>query len=269
MTYNYTHYKLHKDPLSLVLCQIRFSKVRRMPEFIPQIHDLLRKEGFPEDFSATVQQVVITPGNKPEITERKQDEFRSKDNQWSLTIGEDMLVLVTTAYDRFEEFANRLKRSLEVIDQIAGIHHGMINRIGLRYVDVIDPPEGKTFKDFLQDSLHGPKSSVFTESNQWLHLESVGRTKLGTMIVRITQNDKGAVLPPDIVMHKPMEQKMQIDAGKVITLVDSDHFVEGAWDYDLDSIMSTTHELHQAINAAWFNDLVTEDALEIWGAKPC
>ena len=71
MNYNYTHYKLHKDPLSLVLCQIRFSKVRRMPEFIPQIHDLLRKEGFPEDVSATVQQVVITPGNKPEITERK------------------------------------------------------------------------------------------------------------------------------------------------------------------------------------------------------
>jgi uncharacterized protein (TIGR04255 family) len=89
------------------------------------------------------------------------------------------------------------------------------------------------------------------------------------MIVRITQNDKGAVLPPDIVMHKPMEQKMQIDAGKVITLIDTDHFVEGAWDYDLDSIMNTTHELHEAINAACFNDLITKDALEIWGAKPC
>lgn len=266
MTYQYPHYKLHKDPLSLVLCQIRFSKVRRMPEFIPQIHDLLRKEGFPEDVSATVQQVVITPGNKPEITERKQDEFRSKDNQWSLTIGEDMLALVTTAYDRFEGFASRLKRSLEVIDQIAEIHHGMINRIGLRYVDVIDVPEGKTYKDFLQTSLHGPISSVFTQSNQWLHLESVGRTQLGTMIVRITQNDKGIVLPPDII-HKPMKHKMQIEAGKIITLVDTDHFVEGAWDYDLDSIMSTTNELHEAINAAWFNDLVTKEALEIWEAE--
>ena len=49
MTYNYTHYKLHQDPLSLVLCQVKFSKVRKIPELIPQIYDLLRKEGFPED----------------------------------------------------------------------------------------------------------------------------------------------------------------------------------------------------------------------------
>lgn len=83
MNYSYNHYKLHNDPLSFVLCQIKFSKVRRMPDFIPHIHDLLRKEGFPEDVSATVQQVVITPGNQPQITTRKQDEFRSKDNQWA------------------------------------------------------------------------------------------------------------------------------------------------------------------------------------------
>lgn len=266
MPYTYNHYKLHDDPLSLVLCQIRFSKVRRMPEFIPQIHDLLRKEGFPEDVSATVQQVVITPGNQPEIIVRKQDEFRSKDNRWSLNISEDMLVLVTTAYDRFEGFANRLKRGLEIVDQVAEIHHGSINRIGLRYVDVIAPRQGETFRNYLQDSLHGPRSSVFTDPKQWLHLESVGRTDIGTMIVRITQNDQGIVLPPDI-MHKPMSHKMKIDPGNVITLVDTDHFVEGSWDYDLESIMNTTNDLHEAINAAWFSDLVTQEALEIWGAE--
>lgn len=265
MSYNYNHYKLHNDPLSLVLCQIRFSKVRRMPEFIPQIHDLLRKEGFPEDVSATVQQVVITPSG-PQVTEHKQDEFRSKDNQWSLTISEDMLALISTAYDRFEGFSNRLKRSLEIIDQIAEIHHGLIQRIGLRYVDVIDPRPGETFRDYLQPSLHGPQSPVFSDEKQWMHLEFVGKTEAGTMIVRLTQNDQGIVLPPDII-HKPMKQKMKIDAGKIVTLVDTDHFVEGSWDYDLESIMSTTNELHEAINAAWFNDLVTKEALQIWGVE--
>lgn len=266
MNYSYNHYKLHNDPLSLVLCQIKFSKVRRMPEFITQIHDLLRREGFPEDVSATVQQIVITPGNPPEIIERKQDEFRSKDNSWSLTIGEDMLVLVTTAYDRFEGFANRLKRCLEIVDQVAEIHHGSINRIGLRYVDVINPAPDETFRSYLQESLHGPKSLVFTDSNHWLHLESVGRTASGTMIVRITQNDQGMVLPPDII-HKPMSHKMKIAPGNLITLVDTDHYVEGSWDFDLESIMNTTNELHEAINAAWFNDLITPKALERWRAE--
>jgi uncharacterized protein (TIGR04255 family) len=237
-----------------------------MPEFIPQIHDLLRKEGFPEDVSATVQQIVITPGNQPEIIVRKQDEFRSKDNSWSLTISEDMLILVTTAYDRFEGFAKRLKVCLEIVDQVAEIHHGSISRIGLRYVDVINPGPNETFRNYLQDSLHGPKSAVFTDSSHWLHLESVGRTAIGTMIVRITQNEQGIVLPPDII-HKPMNHKMKIEPGKVITLVDTDHFVEGSWDYDLESIMNTTNDLHEAINAAWFNDLVTLEALKIWGAE--
>lgn len=266
MNYSYNHYKLHNDPLSFVLCQIKFSKVRRMPDFIPHIHDLLRKEGFPEDVSATVQQVVITPGNQPQITTRKQDEFRSKDNQWALTISEDMLVLVTTSYDRFDGFANRLKKCLEIVDQVAEIHHGMINRIGLRYVDVINPRPGETFRNYLQTTLHGPKSSVYTDPSQWMHLESVGRTEIGTMIIRITQNDQGIVLPPDI-MHKPMSYKMKIEPGNVITLVDTDHFVEGSWDYDLESIMNTTNDLHEAINAAWFTDLVTQEALEIWEAE--
>lgn len=266
MTNNYPHYKLHQDPLSLVLCQIKFSKVRKMPELIPQIHDLLRKEGFPEDVSSTVQQVIITPGSAPQIIERKQDEFRSKDNKWSLVISEDMLVLVTTAYDRFEGFADRLKRSLEIVDQIAGINQGLINRIGLRYVDVINPQPGETFRNYLQPSLHGPTSSVFTGPDNWLHLESVGRTELGTMIVRITQNDQGVVLPPDII-HKPMDYKMHIETGNVITLVDSDHFVEGLWDYDLESIMDTTEKLHKAINTIWFNDLITQEALNTWGAE--
>lgn len=266
MTNNYPRYKLHQDPLSLVLCQIKFSKVRRMPELIPQIHDLLRNQGFPEDVSSTMQQVIIPPDGVPQIIPRQQDEFRSKDNKWSLVISEDMLVLITTAYDRFEGFVDRLKCSLEIVDQVAKINQGLVNRIGLRYVDVINPQPGETFRNYLQPSLHGPTSSVFTDLNNWLHLESVARTALGTMIVRITQNDQGIVLPPDII-HKPMIYKIKAEAGKIITLVDSDHFVEGSWDYDLANILDTTNELHQAINTAWFNDLVTPEALTIWGAE--
>jgi len=237
-----------------------------MPEFIPAIHDKLRKEGFPEDVSGTVQRVVITPGGAPQITTQKRDEFRSRDNQWSLTIGEDMLALITTAYDRFQGFADRLKRSLEIIDQVAEIHNGRVQRIGLRYVDVIDPRPNETFRDYLQNSLHGPKSSVITGPEHWLHLESVGRTALGTIILRITQNDQGVVVPPDII-QKPMVHKIKVEVGKLITLIDTDHFLEGAWDYDLAKIMSTADDLHAGINAAWFNDLVTSHALNAWEAQ--
>lgn len=239
-----------------------------MPDYIAAIHDLLRKEGFPEDVSGTVQQVLISPGEPPRITTQKQDEFRSRDNQWSLTISEDVLILVTTAYDRFQGFADRLRKCLEIIDQVAEIRHGQVHRIGLRYVDVIDPRPDETFHDYLQSSFHGLKSSIITSPEQWLHLEFVGRTSLGTMVLRITQNEQGMVVPPEIMpVLKPMDYKVKAETGKLITLIDTDHFVEGAWDYDLAAIMNTADELHAAIDSVWFQNIITPYALNEWGAE--
>lgn len=263
--YEYRHVKLQNSPLSLVLCQIKFSKVRRMPEFIPQIQDALRKEGFPVDASYKMQHVKMEPNKAPEIIEVSQDEFRSKDNQRSIIVSEDMLVLMTTAYDDFDTFSKWLRQSLEIIDDAAQIRHGVITRIGLRYVNIIDPENGKTFRNYLKDGFHGvTKSSVFIDDNPWLQFESGGKTNEGMMIVRTIQNSQGLVFPPDILINNPMNCKIKITHSNPITLVDIDHFSEGNFDYDLNSIMKTADDLHHGINSNWFNDIVTNEALAIW-----
>lgn len=266
MRYDYPHYRLAKDPLSLVLCQVRYSKVRKMPEFMAEISDRLRSQGFPEDVSVTMQRVVFTPAG-PQAQEAKIDEFRSKDHRWSLVIGEDACALLTSGYSTFAEFSSQLRKCMGIINEVAGLQHGQIHRVGIRYVDVIDPDQGESFRDYLQDSLHGPKSSVIQASAQQLHLESVGKTDLGTMIIRMTQNDQGIVIPPDIMMNSPLVYKMSPPLGKMITLLDSDHYAEHLFDYDLDRIVSLTDELHQAINAAWFNDIITDHAKAKWEAQ--
>ncbi len=270
MIYDYTHYKLHKDPLAVVLAQVRFSRVRKMGEFIPTIQNRLRRAGYPEDASGVFKQISlrVEPGQpgQPQITEQKRDEFRSKDNRWSLTVAEDMIAVVTTAYDRFADFLAHLEEALQIVDEIAEIHHGQVHRVGLRYVDVIDPEPGETFRDYLQGSLHGPRSSVFTGPDQLMHLESIGRTDAGHFILRITQNDQGVLVPPDIYL-RPMVHKQQVARGKLLTLVDSDHFAEGTWDYDLPSILETLDTLHAGINKAWLEDIISPHALEAWGAE--
>lgn len=270
MLYDYPHYKLHKDPLAAVLVQVRFSRVRKMGEFIPAIQDRLRRAGYPEDASGVFKQISLLaePGQpvQPQVIEQQRDEFRTKDNRWSLTVAEDMIVLVTTDYDRFSGFLARLEEALQILDEIAEIHLGQLHRVGLRYIDVIDPAPGETFRDYLQGSLHGPRSSVFTGSEQLLHLESIGRTGVGHFILRITQNDQGALVPPDLYF-RPMVHKQQVGHGKLVTLVDSDHFVEGTWDYDLSSILETADTLHAGINKAWLEDIITPHALKVWGAE--
>lgn len=268
--YDYPRYKLHNDPLSVVFCQVRFSRVRRVRELIPIIQDRLRRVGYPEDTSGVVQQISLSPApgqdTQPRMLMQERNEFRSKDNRWGLTIAEDMLALVTTAYDRFEGFRGRLEEALKILDEVAELRHGQVHRVGLRYIDVIDPGPDETFRDYLQESLHGPKTDAITASEQILHLESIGPTRIGNLALRITQNNKGALVPPDIIF-KPMNHKQEVSAAKLITLVDSDHFVQGGWDYDLPTIVQTVDNLHAVINEAWFNDFVTEHALKVWGAE--
>ena len=270
MTYEYPHYKLYNDPLSAVLCQVRFSRVRKMDELIAAIQDRLRRVGYPEDVSGVVQQISLlaAPGQpaQPQVNAQKRDEFRSKDNRWSLTVADDMIALVTTAYDRFAGFRNRIEEALRIVDEVAELHHGQVRRIGLRYIDVIDPQPGETFRDYLQGSLHGPKTTVITGPEEVMHLESIGRTRIGHFILRITQNDQGLLVPPDLIF-RPMTHKQQVSPGKLITLVDSDHFVEGSWDYDLLSILETADALHAGINSAWFTDFITAHALSVWRAE--
>jgi len=256
--------KLHNDPLSLVLCQIRFSRVRKMAEYIPAIQDRLRRNGFPSDLSGILQQMLLTAAG-PQTIQTKQDEFRSADNTWSIVVGEDTLVLITSNYDRFAGFADKLRLAIETVDAAAELRHGQITRIGLRYIDVIQPQDGETHRDYLKANLHGPQSAVFTQG-PLVHLEAAGRTDLGTMILRITQNDQGILVPPDIAL-KPLRYKQVTKPGQLLTLIDSDHFVEGEWPFDLKAIIETVDQLHRGINTAFFRDVVTKHATTIWKAE--
>lgn len=256
--------KIHNDPLSLVLCQIRFDRVRKMAEFIPAIQDHLRRNGFPSDVSGILQQVLLTAAG-PQTIQTKQEEFRSADNTWSIVVGEDTLVLITSNYNRFAGFADKLRLAIETVDATAELRHGQITRIGLRYIDVIQPRPGETHRNYLQNNLHGPQSAVFTQG-PLVHLEAAGRTDLGTMILRITQNDQGILVPPDIAL-KPLRHKQVAQQGQLLTLVDSDHFVEGAWAFDLKAIIETVDNLHRGINTAFFNDIITPHAKTVWKAE--
>lgn len=270
MSYEYPRLKLTRDPLSLVLCQVRFSAIRKMPDYIPDIQDRLRRKGFPNDASGQGQTLVIsqTPEGlmKTDAKAVRRDEFRSKDERWAAVISPDSLALVTTAYDRYRGFHEHLTMILQEVDAVAELRLSQVHRLGIRYIDVIEPQDGETFRDYLKGPLHGLQSDVFLDNAQVIQSQTVGRTKEGTLSVRIWQNDQGQVVPPDILQGKPMPMRINVPMNKLITLVDTDHFVQGAWDYDLTSVMETMDVLHQGINRALFNDVITPHARTAWGA---
>ena len=261
---------LSAQPLALVLCQVRFSPVRQMEQYIPAIQDVFRRTGFPIERAGKIHQVTFRPaGGAPvQLTEQHRWEYRNKDETWSILLMQDTVILQTTAYTRFEDFVEQLQMAVHTV--LAESEHdvlGVVHRVGLRYIDVVRPSGDKDFRFYLRPGLHGVPDEVFQPGQHLLHTESRGRTVVGgnpaTMVVRIVQNDQGSSLPPDLVDAAPSFSP-RAEAGELVTLIDMDHFVEGNFDPDPDWVVARAYEMHDHIIETFHNHVVTEDAIKEW-----
>jgi len=153
--------------------EVRFSAVRRMERYIPGIQDAFRRTGFPIERAGKVRQVTFGPSvTAPvEMVERQRWEYHNREETWSVLVTEDDVILQTTAYTRFEEFAERLQLVVNTV--LTGSEHdgfGVIHRVGLRYIDVVRPSAGKGFRSYLRRGLHGVQDEVFQPGRHLLHV---------------------------------------------------------------------------------------------------
>ena len=112
---------------------------------------------------------------------------------------------------------------------------GVVQRVGLRYVDVVRAQSGKGYRFYLRPGLHGLPDEVYQPGRHLVHIESRGNTVVdgdtGTMVVRVVQNDQGLVLPPDLLAAAPKFSR-RVEASELVTLIDIDHYVEGTFNPD-------------------------------------
>lgn len=261
---------LSAQPLVLVLCQVRFSRVRQMARYIPEIQDAFRRTGFPIEQAGKVQQVTFEPGGGApvQMVEQQRWEYRDREETTSVLVTEDNVILQTTAYTRFEDFAEQLQSAVQTV--LAESEHdgfGVVHRVGLRYVDVVVPNADKDFRFYLRPGLRGVPDEVFQPGRHLLHVESRGQTMVGgdpgTMIVRIVQNDQGLSLPPDLMAAAPRHSP-RARPGELITLIDMDHYVEGTFDPDSEWVVARAYEMHDHIVETFHDHVVTEEAIEEW-----
>lgn len=258
---------LSQQPLVFVLGQVRFSPLREMARYITAIQEAFRRDGFPLEKAGKIQHVVITPSGV-QTTEIERWEYRTRDERWSVTIFQDNVVVQTTAYERFEGFADRMDRALRaVLDLTEHRQLGVIQRVGLRYVNAIHPREKEDFRYYLRPGFHGGSDAIFLPGTHRLHVESIGRTRVadetGTFIVRVAQNDQGFDLPPDLVGSAPLHTS-RAQPGQLVTLVDLDHFIEGNFDPEPERVVELLYGLHDHLIETFHENVVSPEAIEVW-----
>ncbi|MFC1482594.1 TIGR04255 family protein [Myxococcota bacterium] len=258
---------LSKQPLVLVLCQVKFSPVRRMADYIPAIQEEFRRHWYPLEKAGKIQQLTVTPTGL-QTTEQERWEYRTKDEQWSILVMQDAVVLQTTAYRKFEDYAKQLELAVGTVLRITEHEElGLLQRIGLRYIDLIRPREGEDFRYYLRPGLHGVQDDVFNPGTHRIHIESAGSTKVGDedgmMVVRIVQNSEGFDLPPDLLGGAP-KFAARAKAGELATLVDMDHFLSGKFDPGVEWIIETAYRLHDHLVETFHEHVITPEAVEVW-----
>ena len=257
---------LTKAPLSFVLCQVKFSPVPKMDEaMLGEIFARLRKAGFPDDLSGEIKQVIILhPGMLPQESTVKLQEYRSADGAWALNVSRDQVAIFTTKYTHFGELWTKLEDALRIVSEVAELGVGTTKRVGLRMIDVINPKDGESWKNYLKPHFAGLDSSKLDGDKQRIYLEFVSPSENGTFVLKILQNSQDMHIPPDIMMLQPMPKAHQDTAGRDITLLDSDHFWEGSVPFGIDTIKDRLAKLHEDMNAIWFDDIISETALKTW-----
>lgn len=256
---------LSHSPLALVLCQVRFASIRNIEQYIPKLQDTLRQNRFPIDKSTPVRELLIDSiSGKVSQQHRQHWEFRTYDETWSCIVNESAVVFQTTKYNNFDDFCDQLSMIMNHLSNIIGSL--IVERIGLRYINVILPHSTESWRDYLIREFHGLQNEVIAPENTLFTARTVIDTdEHHTLIIQLHQNRERQVLPSDLLAHHPRLQETHnaLRDNTLITLLDIDHFLIRRHRFDTEVIVSSLERLHESIDTI-FLDVVTEHALATW-----
>lgn len=256
--------KLAKAPLVQVLAQVRYAPVLTISRSIPAIQEGLKKAGFPRYGKSEAQNIVLSSGAAPRVDTVERWDFLSRDKRTGVVLTPEFVVLHTNDYDTFTEFAAFLHTVFEVI--AAEVEIDIVERLGIRYVDLVRVEDGESFSDYLKPGLVGfPFSEVPDGRFQqaFSSSQSIAQLPNSMLTVRCLQSNNGTFLPPDLtpsVLHYDISLKPQ----EVVTILDFDHYMAVDTDFAPEPLVANLDELHRVANKA-FRAALKPFAYQKWG----
>jgi len=262
---------LSKKPLALVLIQVRYSPIAKIADFIPEIQDMFRKNGYPVQTNPKIVTFEVGPEGIKQ-TETSQWRFETPGKETVVLIDQGQILLQTTKYTSFELFfAEYLKLVSLVMAITEHDEYGICTRLGLRYVDQIRKQTADdTIESYLRPELRGMECSEYTDSRKQYTLSTIGKTALdpnmqGTLAIRIIRGERGLDLPPDLLAAAPAG-RTTVSPDEDITLIDMDHYWDGSLGpgFDEKRMEELFYRLHDTIIRGFHRSVVSEEGIAKW-----
>lgn len=258
---------LKNPPVYFTLAQVRFNTVLKLSEYLPNIQEALRKSGYPlfEEQRTMVVRVAIRDGQPvPEPHERMRYQFANLEGTHAFLLDPDALTLQSTNHLRFEAFSEQFLSALRVVHDAVGL--AVSERIGLRYLDRVDPRPSEELANYLAPQVHGLNAVLCRkEGNQPLHAYSESLSMMGGVALRcrVVTQQGGLTFPPDV---RPTGLRVQ-ERFTTLTgwhaIIDTDGSVEAREAFSVENVAQHLKKIYGAIRVA-FEAVATETAFDYW-----
>lgn len=255
--------RLERAPLIYFIAQVRFADILALERHVPAIQDELRKSGWPMFRNSVVQGLRLDQNGVAAFDNRQIWHFENVDATSGIVLTQDSVALHTTTYDCFGTMLPPFTKALARIHAILGID--VLQRCGLRYVDVIHPGAGESFLTYLKPEIVGLSGADFGVTPQMQSSAFSGMTESGTLVVRFATNAFPNVMPPDL-MPVGLKLNIPLGEGESVGTLDFDHYAELKESFVLGRAQATLEQLHDGISRA-FVACVTPKAFELWGEQ--
>jgi uncharacterized protein (TIGR04255 family) len=201
---NYERVIYQNNPLIEVVCQLRFPTILRIAHQQPvEFQDNIRFEYPIFEPSQNLQVPSEISNFIPQFSASLINEttyfFKSEDLKWQLSLNKESITLVTTNYERYEQFTSRFKKALEVFEKI--YKPSFYSRVGLRYKDLIirsnlnlqDKEWSELIPEHIASELHTPAIATSIRLLlKNLQLETdFGQVLFNHGLVRVRDTEKG------------------------------------------------------------------------------
>lgn len=250
--------RLSRTPLIYVVSQIRFSAVVSIGKYIPAIQEKLRQQ-YPWFQEGKIQEFVFQAQGTPSVTFSDRFEFLQKDKRSGIVLTANSVALHMNKYKSYDVFEAEFSTALSAIHEMVGI--GLVERIGLRYVDLVRLGPDEQWSDYLNPGLLGLEATTVGMTSLTSQYHCMGKTDVGTMAFRYTQSENP--MPPDLTPVALKYDGDLLNNKEIGTVLDFDHFSEQTRDFELEPIIAAIGGLHDNLDRA-FRSAVTPAALNKW-----
>ncbi len=161
------------------------------------------------------------------------------------------VVLHTSHYKTFEWFSSILSPVLEAVASEIDVR--LVERVGIRYVDLVRMEPGESFGQYLKPGLVGfPFGELQTAgvTKAFALSHSVAQLADSLLTVRSTQLNTGQFLPPDLT-PSPLHYEVQLRPDEPVALLDFDHYAAGDMEFEPKTLVDRLDSLHKVASEAF------------------